>query len=219
MFRTLPQRIKTDSSYFFKTDILYGPNTYSQDGEDLIIKNLLHKKKGFYVDIGAHHPYRYSNTYLLYKSGWHGINIEPTPKSKKLFDRLRDRDINLQVAAGKKSNLKLYIFYDSALNTFSIKRMNEIVKSGQSKLKKTQFIEVIPLETILTKYANKRIDLLNIDTEGMELEILKTNNWKQFSPQVLAVEYTNNEKIQDYLINKNYNFVAKTRLTEIYIHD
>src|SRR3989344_8600628 len=117
MFRTLPQRIKTDSSYFFKTDILYGPNTYSQDGEDLIIKNLLHKKKGFYVDIGAHHPYRYSNTYLLYKSGWHGINIEPTPKSKKLFDRLRDRDINLQVAAGKKSNLKLYIFYDSALNT------------------------------------------------------------------------------------------------------
>jgi hypothetical protein len=41
---------------------------------------------GFYVDVGAHHPRRYSNTNYFYKRGWKGINIEPNPDALRIFD-------------------------------------------------------------------------------------------------------------------------------------
>jgi hypothetical protein len=52
--------------------------SHSQFGEDMIVRYLtletkdgiyLETKKGFYVDIGAHHPVFYSNTYYLYCKG------------------------------------------------------------------------------------------------------------------------------------------------------
>jgi len=50
---------------------------YSQFGEDQILDKLLPEKKGFFLDIGAGRPIRYSNTYLFYKRGWNGILIDP----------------------------------------------------------------------------------------------------------------------------------------------
>jgi hypothetical protein len=75
-----------------KTDVLskdhIRSNCYSQEGEDLIASRLFpNQSTGFYVDIGAHHPTRFSNTYLLYTKGWRGINIDPLPGSKELFDK------------------------------------------------------------------------------------------------------------------------------------
>src|SRR3989344_9673220 len=53
-------------------------NSYSQRGEDIVIDHLLkHKKIGFYIDVGANDPIRFSNTNRFYKRGWTGINIEP----------------------------------------------------------------------------------------------------------------------------------------------
>src|SRR3989344_293995 len=70
-------------------------NSYSQQGEDLIIDKLLvGKKKGFYVDVGAHDPVRFSNTKRFYDKGWSGINIDPNPWLIKKFQKQRDRDIN-----------------------------------------------------------------------------------------------------------------------------
>src|SRR5581483_8094739 len=70
---------------------------YSQEGEDLLLARLFDgQKKGFYVDVGAHHPFRFSNTYLLYLNGWRGINIDAMPGSMAAFRKLRPRDINIE---------------------------------------------------------------------------------------------------------------------------
>ena len=76
--------------------------SYSIEGEDRIVRALLWQKhdKGFYVDVGAHHPFRFSNTYLFYTQGWSGINIDATPGSMKAFNKYRPRDINLEVGIG-----------------------------------------------------------------------------------------------------------------------
>lgn len=43
-----------------------GIRTYSQEGEDRLTDRLLGgRKNGFYIDIGAHHPRRFSNTYYF----------------------------------------------------------------------------------------------------------------------------------------------------------
>jgi hypothetical protein len=75
--------------------------SYSQEGEDRVLAHVLdigRRDPGFYVDVGAHHPQRFSNTYAFYLAGWRGLNIEPRPGSLSLFQRLRPRDINLNLA-------------------------------------------------------------------------------------------------------------------------
>lgn len=44
----------------------YSIKSYSQEGEDMILRRIFEKQQvGFYVDVGAHHPRRFSNTYFL----------------------------------------------------------------------------------------------------------------------------------------------------------
>ena len=58
--------------------------SFSQEGEDLVLARIFEgKKNGFYVDIGAHHPTRFSNTHYFYRRGWSGINIDAMPGSMK----------------------------------------------------------------------------------------------------------------------------------------
>jgi hypothetical protein len=73
--------------------------SFSQFGEDLyLLRYFDAQMEGFYVDVGALHPFTFSNTYLLHRCGWRGINIEPAPDGAMAFRRYRPRDVNLQVA-------------------------------------------------------------------------------------------------------------------------
>jgi hypothetical protein len=96
--------------------------SWSQEGEDMILRRLFEKKKtGFYVDVGAHHPKHFSNTYFFYRMGWNGINIDALPGTKKEFDKYRGRDINLELGVAKQEGiLNYYVYNDHALNTFSV---------------------------------------------------------------------------------------------------
>jgi len=53
----------------------------SQHGEDVFLWNYFaNKKKGFFVEIGAHDGVTFSNTYWLEAVGWTGVLVEPNPK-------------------------------------------------------------------------------------------------------------------------------------------
>ena len=99
----------------------YALKSYSQEGEDMILRRLFEKQQtGFYVDVGAHHPKRFSNTYFFYKKGWKGINIDAMPDSMKPFNKIRPRDINIEKpVSDKKQVLTYYAFNEPALNGFS----------------------------------------------------------------------------------------------------
>ena len=75
------------------------------------------KRNGFYVDVGAHHPKRFSNTYTFYKKGWRGVNIDAMPGSMEKFKKIRPRDINLEFAISNKNGTLVYhMFNEPALN-------------------------------------------------------------------------------------------------------
>jgi len=71
--------------------------SFAQEGEDRVLYRMFQGRfgrPGFYVDVGAHHPTRFSNTYLFYRMGWRGINLDAMPGSMAAFARARPRDIN-----------------------------------------------------------------------------------------------------------------------------
>lgn len=203
-----------------------GKVSLAQEGEDLILQKIFAKKdNGFYVDVGAHHPRRFSNTQLLYEKGWWGVNIDPTPGSMRLFKKNRKRDINLEIGIAKNScEQTFYQFSEPALNTFNKQRAEEIEKKGWSPVLRSKAIQVLPLREVLQGINPPNIDLLTIDTEGSELEVLESNDWRCFKPLVILVEMLN-LKIEDmpqniihqYMTDKNYKLTAKTFSTAVYI--
>jgi FkbM family methyltransferase len=198
--------------------------SYSQKGEDLIIDKILnYKKKGFYVDVGANNPYDCSNTARFYRRGWRGINIEPIPNNLNKFKKERPLDINLNIGVGnKEGSFDFFEFEEDMLSTFSKKEANEEIKKGKKFLKKHK-IKIQKLSSVLEKYTkNKEIDLLSIDTEGFDMDVLKSNNWKKFRPKLVCIETaqrdgSNNLSLYEKFFSKvKYKLIDKTRLNSIY---
>ncbi|WP_198659625.1 FkbM family methyltransferase [Nubsella zeaxanthinifaciens] len=203
--------------------------SYSQDGEDMILKALFESKKGykgFFVDVGAHHPVRFSNTKYFYDRGWKGINIEPTPNAIKAFKLFRKRDINLNIGIGTtEGSLTFYCFNEPALNSFSKEVSEKIHQSGgKYRIIKEEKIEVLPLSKVFDKYLPKgqTIDFISIDVEGLDYNVLLSNDWEKYQPQIILVEENvnvdelGNSPIYQFLKSKGYSFFAKTLRTCIY---
>lgn len=219
----IPNKIKKFVSY--SEDIEYGAVSFSQFGEDVVMRAILREKKnGFYVDIGAHHPFRFSNTYLFYKNGWNGINIDPKPGFKKLFDKYREKDINVETGiSDEEATMDYYIQDHPAMNTFS----KEWVLKNDLKKDKIS-LNVCRLETVLEMYldSNAKIDFMNIDTEGFDYKVLVSNNWNMFKPGYIIIEdnefnYENPDKskIYKFLTSNSYSLVAGIIKSYIYKYD
>ena len=138
--------------------------------------------------------------------GWRGINIDPMPSSMDLFKRYRPRDINLEFGVAKKKGImKYYIFNDPALNSFQRHYLRKQKKKDLYFIKETINVKIIPLSQILHSYAKKqKIDFLNVDAEGLDLIVLKSNDWKKFRPKIVIAEIPESD-----LKNINKNPIVK----------
>ncbi len=213
----------------FPIDKFLSLKSYSQEGEDMVLRSFFEGKKkykGFFVDVGAHHPYRYSNTLHFYQQGWRGINIEPTPGAIKAFNVFRRHDINLNIGISeKKEKLTFYCFNEPALNGFS-KEVSLERNSGANPYFITKEIEVetYPLAEVLDTYlpAGQKIDFLSIDVEGLDLQVLESNNWDKYKPSYILVEdridfdNLSESEVYRYLKEKGYQLVAKTFRTLLF---
>jgi Methyltransferase FkbM domain len=209
--------------------IPFGRISYSQEGEDLVLARILAERlveKGFFVDIGAHHPTRYSNTYYFYRRGWRGLNVDALPGTKRLFGRMRPRDITIECGVGSQSNvMSYYAFNEPALNTFSAV---EAKRKDQAPyhLVETIKIPIVPLRHILEQHmpVGTDIDFMTVDAEGFDHEIIISNDWAKYRPRVLLVELLSTELNQldthptaKFLHDKGYRVIAKTFNTFFFV--
>jgi FkbM family methyltransferase len=170
----------------------YALQSYSQEGEDLILRRLFERQEnGFYVDIGAHHPKRFSNTYIFYRKGWRGINVDARPGAMEAFKKYRPRDINLEVAISENvEELTYYEFNEPALNGFSEELAHIRDNTERYRIVSTKKITAMPLAGILDQYLpdGQKIDFMSIDVEGWESRVLNSNDWSRFQPKIILVE-------------------------------
>jgi FkbM family methyltransferase len=199
-------------------------------GEDLFIQDYFkNQSKGFYVDVGCYHPLDGNNTQLLYKNGWSGINFDINQYSIKLFNFLRKRDLNIHSGISrKKSKLTMYYRKEiNMLNTLDEKIAKIHFRNGYKK----KNIQVNTLNSFISKKFNKlnKIDFINIDVEGYELDALKSLNFSTYKPQLICIEIHNTKKMYDtnykylksndvynYLINKKYKVIWKNKYSFIF---
>ncbi|MEM0575260.1 FkbM family methyltransferase [Flavobacterium polysaccharolyticum] len=206
---------------FFRRKIYKRYNiSFSKSGEDMQLKQLLNtRKKGVYVDVGCWDPVKASNTYYFHLRGWKGICIDPNPRMKELFAKKRKSDIFVNYAVGLgNEKLTYYMLEDefSSMNTldFSFIKNNNL----EDKVVAKKEIITINLKSLLDKFIddNQKIDFLDIDVEGYDLEVLKSNDWSKYRPKVILIESDRELKdsfsceVTQYLISKNYSLVGKS---------
>jgi len=182
---------------------------YAEDKEDLLVLKKIKKKNGYFVDVGCFHPTRINNTYLLYKKGWRGLNIDMNKFSIKLFNLVRPEDENIHSAV---SSVKGKIFYYTSKKlalTSSLSKKKDLnikVKVNSDSLNNIIYT---------SKFKEKKIDFLSLDCEGHDLEVLRTINLNKFSPKIICIEipksdYGNNIKknlTYKYIVSKQYKLI------------
>tara|TARA_A100001234_G_scaffold118574_1_gene104046 strand:+ start:71 stop:757 length:687 start_codon:yes stop_codon:yes gene_type:complete len=184
-------------------------NSYSQCGEDYFITKFFTKqKKGTYLDIGAFNPIKYSNTYLLYKIGWTGINIDLNQTSIDLFNIVRPKDINICAAiSDKEENVKVNIEnIFSPLNTISLNRSKKL--NSKSIKKNSYYVK----SQKINKIVKNKFDFLNIDIEGFDIKVLKSIKLNFYKPKLICIEILNSKKfhsLKNYLNKQNYVYMRK----------
>jgi FkbM family methyltransferase len=145
---------------------------------------------GFFVDVGAHHPFRFSNTYLFYRLGWRGVNIDAMPGSMEPFRRHRPGDINIESGVGSKDGqLPFYVFNEPALNSFD-EALSRSRESGTARIITTVQVPIVPLHRLIKDHVPRRPgpSFLTVDVEGRDLDVLRSNDWAAFRPTFVLAE-------------------------------
>ena len=173
--------------------------SYSQFGEDAYLlafyKRLIYERnliveRGCVIDIGAFRPISNSNSYAFYQRGWHGINVDPTPGFKRIFDRVRPGDTNLEVGvAARDGTGTLYLFDRPCVwNTLDREAAAHASKVTGKQAQEIP-VKISRLDTILDEHLKgEALELLLIDAEVYDLEILRSNNFLKYRPRVIMIE-------------------------------
>jgi FkbM family methyltransferase len=209
-----------------------GPNggiriRFSQHGEDAILHKILNKKNGFYIDAGAYHPFRQSNTARLWCTGWNGINIDANPNSIKIFNKVRRLDTNIWGAivsdetAEKESTVQL-----SFSKKIDLKGSISKELIAERNLAQKMDVPTISLKDVVNKHAtlhNGEFDFLNVDVEGMDYAAVSSiSKWKK-QPSVIAIE-TYGNGVRQILENETttllegvgYKYIYQIGMTSVY---
>ena len=206
----------------------WGERSYSQDGEDRILSRMLDSTaRGFYVDVGAHHPHRYSNTYLFYRRGWRGINIDAMPGSMVGFARTRPRDINIECAVDEQEGVRdFYVFDEPAVCTLDADMAKR--HAQRWRLLRVERVHAKPLSRLLASHLppRQRVDFLSIDVEGRDLSVLRSNDWSAFRPRVVLVEMLDetletlaSSRCSLFMLSVGYRAVARTHTTTFFVDE
>ncbi len=208
--------------------------TYSQHGEDLLIRSALKMigvEKPSYLDIGTNYPILGNNTFLFYSKGSCGVCIEPNPDLFKLIVGSRKRDICLNIGVGvtNNSSLNFYVMSANALSTFVKSEADKYVKEnnyGTQRIEKIIKVPVTSIDSIMTRYFPGGVDVVSLDTEGYDFEILKSLNLKEYRPKVFCVETLRYEKekklkkqdeIIAFMAERGYFLYADTYINSIFV--
>ena len=214
-----------------------GKMSYAQQGEDLVVENILGaigvKEPITYLDVGAFDPVFDSNTYAFYKAGGHGVLVEPNPAKIDRLQKARPRDKTLNVGVGLSAEPTTGDYYviggpsGGLLNTFSKEDAEDVqAKShGQRFIDKVLKMPLVNINTLMREQFAGAPNFLSIDTEGLDLAILKTMDFDRYRPDVICVETVEvggdavSVDILRLLESKRYSARGATFVNTIFVDD
>jgi len=155
----------------------------------------------FFIQIGANDGIRNDPIYhMVTNHNVRGIVMEPVPSIfKKLQDNYKEypkvEPLNLAIHNTKKENIiyqvnpKLEKYGDRATGTPSFfKEHHKLNNIDESDIIEVP-VKCVSLNELIELYQIKKIDLLQIDTEGYDYEIIKMIDFSKIKPSIISFEH------------------------------
>src|SRR5262245_36761136 len=168
--------------------------SYSQFGEDLVVRSHFadfDNSTGRFIDVGAFHPFKFSNTMLLSKLGWQGINVDCDPVKIDRFEKLRPRDQNICAAVAEAPRDMVWLEYAYGVtNRLADPQEENLLSACDERPLKVTPVRVTTLSDIIERsnFRGQHFHYLNVDCEGQDLSVLKGLDFSRYSPELITVE-------------------------------
>jgi FkbM family methyltransferase len=196
-------------------------------GQDLaVLKAFKDKTNGFFIEIGASDGMELSNTYLLEtKYNWKGICVEPIPRRFELLCKNRPNSWCSDRAVFNESNKT--VIFNIANDCDLLSGISECIDCHNTcaKFNKTQItVQTITFNDLLEQFnAPSFVEYLSLDTEGSELEILKSVDFQKYTFGIIDVEHNFVEprrtKIRELLTSNGYEYIKENQWDDSYKHN
>ena len=207
-------------------------NSYSQAGEDVVLKYLFDSvrlNKISYLELGTNTPDRQNNTYLFYERGSRGVCVEADETLFEEIKRVRpeDKALSVGVNIGNQTEADFYVFDLPALNTFSKEEAELRESQGTFKIVRVSKVRMMTVEQIIKENFATYPDFLSIDIEGLDLDVLKTLDFARYPIPVICAEtcvYSENHikpknpEIAEFMISNGYFIYADTYINTIFVN-
>jgi len=194
--------------------------SYAQLSQDYaVLQYYYYKRNGFFVDIGAYDGTYLSNTYLLESRwGWTGICAEPLPTEFTQLTKVRPESICVNQAVFSIGDIEI----DYAVAGLFSGIVEYLDCHKEFKTAPRIKVQTITLNDLLTRYnAPSYIEYLSLDTEGTELEILKSVDFNKYRFGLIHLEHNAMEpirtEIRTFLEAKGYQFRRENQWDDEYI--
>ncbi len=180
---------------------------YSQFGQDAYLaKNVFASAAAaaVYVELGAYHPTRFSNTALFDKCfGWRGLCIDMNPFHKSLFEAQRTCEFVHTCVAQNRTHIDYYPT-DNELGDG---------KEGVSR------VACEPFDRLLDRFKIAHIDFLSIDIEGGEMGALRTFPFDRVSVHAILVEtwHIGKTDVFDFLEDRGFVHAAELGPDDLFV--
>jgi len=166
------------------------------------------KKTGFYIEIGACDGYNGSTTYWAEQLGWNGICIEPHKTTFEQLNKYRNCVLyNFAISDKTQKNVEFITFPEintrnEILSTISQRHIEE---AKQLSSMQAVTIDTITFDDMMKGFPNiKHIDFLSIDTEGHEMNVLRSINFDKYSFGFITIETEENSDVVEFVKQKGY---------------
>lgn len=210
--------------------------SFSQSGEDAVIRHVLSDMRCklseiSYLDLGANHAKFLSNTYAFYCYGARGVLVEANPHLIDELRQHRSEDIILNRCISDKNDelVTFYIMNGDGLSTMDYEAAVAFTEENPMiKIERTETVKTITVNDIINEYfSGKAPEILNVDIEGMELEVLGMIDFDSFRPLIIIcemIEYKStfgipekNGEILRFMEEHGYSEYAFTGINSIFI--
>lgn len=192
-------------------------NSYSQGQEDDFVEKMLSQSDlndALYVDVGANHPSRLSNTYKFYRRGCSGVVIEPNQTLLTMHRTFRKRDVHFGFGCGEAFGLLEFVearshvlsgFHHSDLKTTEIKTLS--------------LLPVVPLDAVMAFFP-KELFLLSIDVEGFDLHVARGAEKTLNRTKIVIIEgdAANRAAIENFFSERGFRLETETKHNLIFLN-
>lgn len=195
-------------------------NSYSQNGEDLIILEYCQNNgiDGTVVEFGANNGTTLSNSKLLIEAGFKALLIEPSNQFSSLKELHKDNNFVTCLNVAVSDKCGKMTFYESGSHVpggadealVSTLDVNELSRWPGVTFKKRE-VNVLDIKSIRDAY-NFSWDVISIDIEGLDWIVLQQIDLNEVGCRVLCIEWNSKTVIG----NMFKNYCAKYGMKEIH---